>query len=58
MKQLNHAEAARLPEGFNFIDPDRLQLGVPVAELALLRRTATCAPSRATATTGRPTPTA
>jgi len=40
MKQMDHAQAARLPEGFNFIDPDRLQLGVPLAELALLRRTA------------------
>jgi cholest-4-en-3-one 26-monooxygenase len=40
MKQMDHAEAARLPEGFNFIDPDRLQLGVPMAEFALLRRSA------------------
>jgi cholest-4-en-3-one 26-monooxygenase len=40
MSQMDHAEAARELEGFNFIDPDRLQSGIPMAEFALLRRNA------------------
>ncbi len=40
MNQRDYVEAAPVPDGFNFIDPDRLQSGVPLAEFAMLRRSA------------------